>query len=99
VRPDIRAGRAQSLARSEAVTALVLLEVVNELHDYAVALDAVLLAPNITLPGGPAAAGTGVAQGAETSVRDAERRPAAPGWRGEPARRTMAQRALPTGSA
>jgi len=57
--PEVRADDSPSLARFEAVTSVVLLEVLIALQDYGVALDGMILAPNMVgsqagQPAGPA---------------------------------------------
>jgi len=51
VEPEVRVGGASTLAHCEAVTSMVLLEVMSELHDYGVDFEGVVLKPNMTLPG------------------------------------------------
>jgi fructose-bisphosphate aldolase class I len=52
VEPEVRVGGASTLGHCEAVTSMVLLEVMSELHDYGVDFEGVVLKPNMTLPGG-----------------------------------------------
>lgn len=51
VEPEVLAEGSHSLGACEAVTSLVLLEVMNELHEYGVDFDAVVVKPNMVLPG------------------------------------------------
>jgi len=51
VEPEVRVGGASTLGHCEAVTSMVLLEVMSELHDYGVDFEGVVLKPNMTLPG------------------------------------------------
>jgi fructose-bisphosphate aldolase, class I len=52
VEPEVLLGRSHTLGHCEAVTSMVLLEVMSELHEYAVDFEGVVLTPNMTLPGG-----------------------------------------------
>ena len=52
VEPEVRVGGPSTLGHCEAVTSMVLLEVMSELHDYGVDFEGVVLKPNMTLPGG-----------------------------------------------
>lgn len=54
VEPKVLMPGEHSLATCEAVTSLVLLQVMSELHDYGVAFDAVVVKPNMALPGAQA---------------------------------------------
>jgi fructose-bisphosphate aldolase class I len=51
VEPEVLMTGPHSLAQCESVTSLVLLEVMAELRDYAVALDGAVLKPNMVVPG------------------------------------------------
>jgi len=51
VEPEVRVSGASTLGHCEAVTSMVLLEVMSELHDYGVDFEGVVLKPNMTLPG------------------------------------------------
>ena len=55
VEPEVRVGGPSTLGHCEAVTSMVLLEVMSELHDYGVDFEGVVLKPNMTLPGGESA--------------------------------------------
>src|SRR4029077_9424902 len=52
VEPEVRVGGPSTLGHCEAVTSMVLLEVMSELHDYRVDFEGVVLKPAMTLPGG-----------------------------------------------
>jgi len=52
VEPEVRVGGPSTLGHCEAVTSMVLLEVMSELHDYRVDFEGVVLKPTMTLPGG-----------------------------------------------
>jgi fructose-bisphosphate aldolase, class I len=51
VEPEVLAEGSHSLGACEAVTSLVLLEVMNELHEYGVDFEAVAVKPNMAVPG------------------------------------------------
>jgi fructose-bisphosphate aldolase class I len=51
VEPEVLMEGTHSLGQCEAVTSLVLLEVMSELNEYGADFDAVVLKPNMTLPG------------------------------------------------
>ena len=52
VQPEVLMDGTHTLGHGEAVTSMVLLEVMSELHDYGVDLSGIVLKPNMTLPGG-----------------------------------------------
>ena len=52
VEPEVLMDGAHTLGHCEAVTSMVLLEVMSELHDYGVDFSGIVLNPNMTLPGG-----------------------------------------------
>jgi fructose-bisphosphate aldolase, class I len=49
--PEVLADGSHSLAACEAVTSLVLLEVMNELHEYRVDFESLVVKPNMAVPG------------------------------------------------
>jgi len=59
VRPEVTAAGSHSLGACEAVTSLVLLEVMSELHEYGADFSGVVVTPAMVLPG--AASGDGAA--------------------------------------
>ena len=68
VEPEVVCGGAHSLGHCEAVTSVVLLEVMAELHEYGVDFESVVLAPNMVLPGGEPGAGPSPAEVAEATI-------------------------------
>lgn len=68
VEPEVLMDGDHSLARCQAVTDVVLHSVFDQLHTQGVALEAMLLKPNMVLPGLQCPAQASVAQVAETTV-------------------------------
>ena len=68
VEPEVLMDGPHSLAQCEGVTSLVLLEVMAELQEYGVALDGVVLKPNMVVPGAASAQSPAPAEVAEATV-------------------------------
>jgi fructose-bisphosphate aldolase class I len=68
VEPEVLMDGSHSLAQCEAVTSLVLLEVTAALQDYGVAFEAMVLKPNMALPGAESAEQASPDQVAEATI-------------------------------
>jgi fructose-bisphosphate aldolase, class I len=68
VEPEVLMDGAHSLAHCETVTSVVLLEVMNNLHEYGVAFEDVVLKPNMVLPGSASGADPSPAEVAEATL-------------------------------
>lgn len=68
VEPEVLMDGTHSVKRCAAVTAAVLLSLFAELHDFGIALDAIVLKPNMVLPGASAKKGIAPAEVAAQTV-------------------------------
>jgi fructose-bisphosphate aldolase class I len=68
VEPEVLMDGTHSVKRCAAVTAAVLLSLFAELHDFGIALDAIVLKPNMVLPGAAAKKGIAPAEVAAQTV-------------------------------
>ena len=75
--PAVLTAGSHSLGHCEAVTSVVLLEVMSSLHEYGVDFERVLLKPTMVLPGRDRAAGPSPAEVAEATIGTLNGMPAA----------------------